>query len=450
MAVLSPGASAARTRIPTAPGALPLLGHSVSLLRDPLTFLLGLPEHGDLVRLRIGTGDVYVVCTPELTYELLHDPRAFDKGGFFFDRLRELTGNNVASCPHAEHAAHRRRVQPIFRKDRMPGYGRTIVDQATTVLDTWRPDQSIDAFPDMLRIGAGCAAALVFGAGFTPDALEHTISDITLYVKGIFTRMFLPPALARIPLPANRRYQAVRTRLRHAVSDMIDRNRTAGGAIGGDLLTALLESAPATPDSRTDLVDELILMLMAGTESTATTLAWTLYELARDPALQRRVQVEIDTVVGAHTPAHAHIEHLHLTGRVLTETLRKYPAAWILSRVTTTEASLGGHRIPAGATIVFSPYLLHHRADVFPDPERFDTDRWLPHNVCPSSRKALVPFGGGTRKCAGDGFAMSEAALVLASIMSRWTVEPVPHSTVRLAAYGALQPEGLRLRTVAR
>ncbi|MFD7844810.1 cytochrome P450 [Nocardia sp. NPDC059764] len=172
--------------------------------------------------------------------------------------------------------------------------------------------------------------------------------------------MFLPPALARIPLPANRRYAAVRTRLRHAVSDMIDRNRTEGGAIGGDLLTALLESAPATPDSRTELVDELILMLMAGTESTATTVAWTLHELSRDP------------------------------------------------------------------------------------------DRWLADNQHPAVRKALIPFGGGTRKCAGDTFALTESALVLASIMSRWTVEPVRRNTVRLAAYGALQPQGLYLRTVAR
>ncbi|MEV0104218.1 cytochrome P450, partial [Nocardia sp. NPDC050789] len=415
MAVSSLGASAARTLVPTAPGALPLLGHSISLLRDPLTLLLGLPAYGDLVRLRIGSGDVYAVCTPELTHELLHDPRTFDKGGFFFDRLRELTGNNVASCPHAEHAAHRRRVQPIFRKDRMPGYGRTIVDQADTVLGAWRHDRTIDAFPDMLRIGAGCAAALVFGAGFTPDALERTISDITLYVKGIFTRMFLPPALARIPLPANRRYQAVRARLRHAVSDMIDRNRTAGGAIGGDLLTALLESAPATPDSRADLVDELILMLMAGTESTATTLAWTLHELSRDSALQQRMQAEIDTVVGADAPTHAHIRHLHLTARVLTETLRKYPAAWILSRVTTKPTVLGGHPIPAGAPIIFSPYLQHHRPDIYPEPDRFDPDRWLPENQHPAMRKALIPFGGGTRKCAGDSFAMSEASLVLAS-----------------------------------
>ncbi|MFE3798041.1 cytochrome P450 [Nocardia tengchongensis] len=92
--------------------------------------------------------------------------------------------------------------------------------------------------------------------------------------------------------------------------------------------------------------------------------------------------------------------------------------------------------------------MLHRRPDVFPDPERFDPDRWLPENARPVMRKALVPFGGGVRKCAGDGFAMSEATLVLASILTR--LDAVPGSDVRLAAYGALQPEGLRLRAVAR
>ncbi|GAB0108217.1 cytochrome P450 [Nocardia sp. JMUB6875] len=448
MAVLSPRASC--SRIPAAPGALPLIGHSLALLRDPLGLLRTLPERGDVVRLRLGTGDVYAVCTPELTHELLHDPRTFDKGGFFFDRLRELTGNNVASCPHAAHAAQRRRVQPIFRRDRMPGYGRTIVEQATTVVDRWREDTVVDVFPDMLRIGASCAAVLVFGTAFPPDALERTVSDITLYVKGIFSRMFLPPAAARIPLPANLRYDQVRKRLRDAVSEMVDSYHRADRPVGGDLLTALMESAPASsPDSRTELVDQLIIMLMAGTESTATTVAWALHELARDPGLQHRVRAEIDAVIGADTPAHAHIEHLELTGRVLTETLRKYPAAWLLTRITTGETTLGGHRIPAGAAVVFSPYLLHRRADIFPGPERFDPDRWLPENIRPVMRKALLPFGAGTRKCAGDTFAMTESALVLATILTRWSLRPVP-GTVRLAAYGALQPDGLYLTPKAR
>ncbi|AYF74783.1 cytochrome P450 [Nocardia yunnanensis] len=446
----SAGAPIPTVPIPTAPGALPLFGHSLALLRDPLPLLLSLPAHGDVVRLRLGVGEVYVVCTPELTNELLHDPRTFDKGGFFFDRLRELTGNNVASCPHAQHAAQRRRVQPVFRKDRMPGYGRTIVDQAAAVTARWRHDTTVEVFPDMLRIGAGCAAALVFGAAFAPDALERTISDITLYVKGIFTRMFLPPALARVPLPANRRYEQVRKRLRDSVSEIVDGYGTTAHPVGGGLLTALLEPPPGGgAESRDGLVDQLTLMLMAGTESTATTVAWALHELSLDPDLQYRLHSEVDAVVGAGAPCYAHLEHLPLMGRVLTETLRKYPAAWILSRVTTKPATLGGHHIPAGAPIVFSPYLLHRRPDVFADPDRFDPDRWLPGAPRPL-RSALIPFGGGTRKCAGDTFAMTESALVLASILTRWSLHPVPGAGVRLAAYGALQPENLRLRAQSR
>lgn len=233
---------------------------------------------------------------------------------------------------------------------------------------------------------------------------------------------------------------------------MVDGYGRADHPAGGDLLTALMDCAPTPgdPESPAGLVDQLTLMLMAGTESTATTVAWALHELSRDPVLQHRVQIEVDAAIGSGTPTHAHIGHLELTGRVLTETLRKYPAAWILSRVATRDTILGGHRIPSGTTLVFSPYLLHHRPDVFPDPDRFDPDRWLPANVCPVMRKALIPFGGGTRKCAGDTFAMVESALVLASILTRWSLDPVPDTRVRPAAYGALQPDGLRLRAVGR
>ncbi|MEC3953700.1 cytochrome P450 [Nocardia sp. CDC153] len=434
--------------VPTAPGALPLFGHSLALLRDPLALLRSLTAHGDVVRLRLGAGAFYVVCTPERTRELLRDPRTFDKGGFFFTRLRELTGDNVGTCPYTDHATQRRLVQPVFRKHRMPGYARTIVEQTAVVVDEWHDGAVIDVFPDMLRIGARCAAFLVFGIAMPPTVLERTISDITTYIQGIFVRMFLPPSLIRLPLPANRRYERARRRLRESVEDMIGGRDNA--CSGGDLMTALLEAEPSVGEcpTRTGLTDQLTLMLIAGTESTATTVSWALHELSRDRVLQDRVHAELDAVLGAESPAYHHVQHLELLGRVLTETLRKYPAAWILTRLTTSDTTFGEHPIPAGATVVYSPYLLHHRPDSFPDPDRFDPDRWLSTN--PTARKSLIPFGAGTRKCAGDTFAMTEATLVLAWILTRYTVHSIPTGQVRLIPAGALQPGGLRIRLAAR
>ncbi|UGT45349.1 cytochrome P450 [Nocardia yamanashiensis] len=447
--LLAPGP---RATIPTAPGALPLLGHSLALLRDPLALLRSLPEHGEVVRLRLGGNSCYVACTPESTHELLHEPRAFDKGGFFYSRLRELTGDNVGTCPHAVHAAQRRQVQPIFHKHRMPGYARTMVEQTAAVTDGWSDGMEIDAFRDMLRIGARCAAALVFGVTLAPAVLDRTITDITHYVEGIFVRMFLPPALTRLPMPVNRHYDQVRNRLRDMVGELIDGYVRDGRCAGGDLMAALLEADPEAREARSEhragVVDQLTLMLMAGTESSATTVSWALHELSADQRLQRRVQDELDAVLGSELPAHHHVDRLPLLGRVLTETLRKYPAAWILSRVATADTMLGGELVPAGSSVAYSPYLIHHRPDLFPDPERFEPDRWLPGHSVP--RKALIPFGGGTRKCAGDTFAVIEATLVLARILTRFSVHPVPSSPVRLVAAGALQPGGLRLRLTAR
>jgi cytochrome P450 len=143
-----------------------------------------------------------------------------------------------------------------------------------------------------------------------------------------------------------------------------------------------------------------------------------------------------------------HLPNLRLTGRVIAETLRMYPAGWILTRTVTTATHLGGYAVLPGTTVVLSPYLVHHRRDVFVDPECFDPDRW--DRTPTPQRNAFVPFGGGARRCVGDQFAVTEAVLALATITARWRLDPLPGQRVRPAAAVALHPSGLRMRATAR
>ncbi|KNB53966.1 cytochrome P450 [Streptomyces caatingaensis] len=444
-----------------APRALPVLGHALPLLRDPLGFLAALPGHGDLVQVRFGPHRAVVVCDPELTRQVLRDDRTFDKGGPLYDRIRELTGNGLASCPYSDHRRQRRLLQPAFHPARMPGYAETMRRQVTEVTGAWTDGGTVDVITEMHTISARTTIVTMFGGDPARPAgsgeLARLMDDFAAVVAGIPRRALLPPSADRLPTPANRRYDRARARLRTAIDRLVTDHRS-GELHDGDLLSMLLSAGHDPPgDGRPggrgltddEIADQLVTFFAAGTENTGTTLAWSLHLLARHPHVARRVRAEVDAVLdGAPAAGPEHLPALALTGAVVTEALRLYPPAWVLTRTTTDDTRLGGHTIPAGTAVVYSAYLLHRRPDLFPDPERFHPDRWLTGDA--PHRTAFVAFGGGPRKCIGDVFALTEATLVLATIVAGWDLRPADGRPVRPVPRLALSPQELPMRTVAR
>jgi pentalenene oxygenase len=169
-----------------------------------------------------------------------------------------------------------------------------------------------------------------------------------------------------------------------------------------------------------------------------------LHLLARHPDIEQRLHAEADAVLGGEPVHHDHLPELQLTSRIITETLRLYPPGWITTRVVTTDTELAGYHVPEGTTVIVSPHLIHHRADLFPEPDRFDPDRFGPDGQT-LPRGAYLPFGGGARKCVGDQFAITETTLALAAIAARWRLRSVPGSRVRPGVALALYPQGLRM-----
>jgi cytochrome P450 len=429
-----------------APGALPLLGHTLALLRDPLRFLSSLPEHGDLVRIRLGLVDAIVVCDPELTRQLLLDSRTFEKGGPLVDKASEVFGDGLGTCPHGEHRRQRRLTQPAFHQARLPGYAQTMADQCHAVTGAWRDGQIIDALPEMTTLTIRVIAATMFGSALPPAALSQILDDFAAVMDGIYLHMILPGPFGRLPTPGNRRYQRARGRLGRTIGQAIDGYR-ADGADHGDLLSMLVATRDNSQSfSDAEITDQILTFLFGGTETSAALLTSALYLLARHPDIQRQLQDEVDTVLAGAMPSYDDLPRLELTGRILTETLRIYPPAWIITRSTTTDTRLGAHFIPAGTVMAYSPYLIHHRPDLHAGPDDFNPGRW----ANPRARDTFIPFGAGARKCIGDAFAMTEATLVLASIARHWQVDFIPGRNARPTPRTTLAPRRMRLRVTAR
>ncbi len=447
--------------IPVAPRRWPLLGHVVPLLTTPLAFVSSLPSAGDLVQIRLGPVKAVMVCDPELTRQVLVNDQLFDKGGPMYERARDLVADGLGTCPHSRHRRQRRLTQPAFHHTRLPAYARTMTEQIEAVISGWRDGQVLDVPAEMQALTARVMLATMFSTSLPTGILQQSAGDMTTFVSSVSRRAVMPAWLRSLPTPGNRRYQQAIGRLRTTITSIIT-DRQSRPFDGEDLLSALLAArdtdAPGTPGaagpagsagtgrlSPAEVCDQVMMFFFAGSETLATALAWALHLLAHHPAVLGRLQAEIDTVLGGRPPSWDDLPRLELTRRIIDETLRLYPSGGLFSRTVTADTQLGGQPLPAGTPILFSPYLIHRRPDVYPDPGAFDPDRW-PSAGGGRTRGTYLPFGGGARICIGERFALTEAVLALAAITARWQLHPVPGSRVRVPAIVVMRPSGLRMR----
>ncbi|MFI8231684.1 cytochrome P450 [Streptomyces sp. NPDC085900] len=431
--------------IAQAPGALPIVGHLLPLLRDPLGFLNTLPAHGDLVQIRLGPQRALVVCRPELVQEVLLQDRTFDKGGPIIERVGNALGNGIASCPHSAHRRLRRSLQPAFSRTCLREYAAIMTEETDALTTGWSDGRTVDVGVEMY----GLASSTIARTLFTDKAARPAVETVTLCLpdifRGIYQQAVLPPLLRRLPLPPNLRYERARDRAWSAVSKTIGLYRKDGTS-HGDVLSMLLDTRDEAGGSLSDseIHAQIMTLLVAGIDTTAVALTWAVHLLCQHPGVQERLRAETVKVLGTRTATWDDLPRLDLARRVITETLRLYPPGWIFTRTTTTEARLAGAVIPPDTTLIYSPYLIHRDARSHSRPGSFDPDRWLPEHE--QVRGALIPFGGGARKCIGDNYAMTLATLALATIVSRWRfthgAPRPPHVEPRMT----LTPHNVRVR----
>ncbi|MFE3989286.1 cytochrome P450 [Nocardia tengchongensis] len=439
-----------RSSIAAVPHRLPLLGHMVSLLRDPLGFLSSLPMHGDLVRVGLGPVTAVAVCDPALTQELLRRDRVFDKGGPLLERVREALGDGLVTCPHSLHRRHRRLVQPAFHPGRTAEYAAVMSGRIAEIVESWREGQVLDMKAELHAITSAVTAATLFTHSVPQPVLRQMLRDVDHVVRAMMLRTLMPSPLLRLPTPGNRAYERSIAAVRTALAEIIAARR-AEGVDRPDLLSALI--AAHDPDgaglSDLEIGDEVITFFVAGTETTATALAWALCLLELHPDLAERQRTEVETVLAGRAARYDDLPNLPLTARIITETLRLRPPVWFVTRTVSEDTELGGHALAAGTTVLYSAFTIQHRPDRHPEPERFDPDRWLPTVERPTVRGDFLAFAGGARKCIGENFAMTEMTLALATITARWRLHTLPGSDTRPARSATLQPRRLRMRVTA-
>ncbi|MFI6520952.1 cytochrome P450 [Spirillospora sp. NPDC050679] len=431
-----------------APGALPLVGHAWSLLRDPLAFADRLPSHGDLVEVRLGPARAYVPCNPDLLSRVLRDGRTFDKGGPFYDRARSVLGNGVGTCRHAEHRRQRRLLQPAFTAAQLERYSDVMAARFTALADRWRDGQVVDAYPELYETAMRTVLATLFSTRADAGAVEAVHRSVETILDHLFRRMFLPPRLQRLPTAANRRFDRALEDLRRSVATVVAQYRDTGRD-HGDLLSTMLATRREGGGGLSDIeiAEQVLTMLVAGGDPVASTLTWALWLLAEHPAIAERVREEGEAVLGGRPARGADAPRLALTGRVVTETLRLYPPGWLFTRVTSTPVELAGRTLPAGSTVLFMAPALHRQAALYPDPHRFDPDRWLPERAAALPHGAFAAFGGGARQCLGNTYATTESVLALSVLLSRWQVSCAEGTDMRPVAMATnLRPRRLRLR----
>lgn len=433
---------------PRAPGALPIIGHGIPLLRRRLEFLQRARAYGPILEVRLGPAPAYLINDHELLHQLLVvDATKFERG-IHFQKARSVAGDGIITASGRPHRRQRRLMLPAFNHKRIHVYGDIMRQIAITRVDGWPADEPIMLKPEFVSLATTIATKALFGMNLEPAEAALVERALPVLTRGVSMRALDPTGLLeKLPTPGNSAFATTMDQLNALVRGIIIQHRQNEQS-GNDLLSLLLLAQdPETGQRMNDeqLRDEVISILLSSAETTALTLSWACHELGRHPDCQDRLQAEVDEILHGEPPAPEDLAKLDYTKRVVKETLRLYPPTYLLSRAPVTDVDLGGYRIPAGSTLLYSLYSQHRDPTLFRLPDTFDPDRWLPERAADVTTAAYLPFGEGAHRCLGEGFAWSEAMTTLAIIAGRRRLVAAPGKPVQAKGTVTLAPANLRM-----
>lgn len=433
------------------PGPKPKLpgANLIGMRRDMLGFLRSLARrYGDLVTFTVGAQRYFLVNHPDAIRDILvTDYRNFHKGRGL-EVSKRLLGEGLLTSEGEFHRRQRRLAQPAFHRQRIAAYGAVMAEWAERTSCQWRHGATVDMSEEMMHLTLGIVAKTLFDSDV--EAQTREIGAAVTDAIAVMNLAMLPffKYLEPIAVPVRRRFAGARERLDAIVYAMIREHRA--GPDRGDLLSMLLLAQDEEDDSggMTDqqVRDEAMTIFLAGHETTANALTWTWYLLSQNPDAEARLHAEIDRTLAGRTPTDADVPVLPYTRMVLAESMRIYPPAWAIGRRTLNDYRLGEYTIPAGSVVIISQAVAHHNPRWFPEPERFDPERWTPEAQELRPRFSYFPFGTGPRVCIGESFAWMEGVLLLATLAQRWRARLVPGHPVTPQPMITLRPRyGMRM-----
>lgn len=424
---------------------------------NTIGFAQELFAHRPISHVGLGADHIYALSDPDLIWESFAGMDAITTRTRLWQRARVVFGNGLFMSEGAEHRRNRALVQPTFSPRRIRSYADQMVDAAESLDRRWqhayaRGRTDINIGSEMSAITLDVVGRTLFGVDLirqAPDIAEAVTRLLTVF------RMTVSPIgdlLVRVPSPARTNALAALTRLDEVVDRAIadKRAQLAAGTSADDMLSVLIEARdPQTGQGMSDaqIRDEVTTIILAGHETTATALSWTLLELANNPEVLLRAQREWDSFGADHRFSFGDYRSLPYTQALLHESIRRHPPVWLLGRRVTEDVELGGYEIPAGSGLLACQLFMHNDPTHWRAPTRFDPTRWLDDDGAFDERNArphpgaFFPFGFASRRCLGDRFALLEGALLLASIGRDWHVVPSRPGVVRPATSITMRPD---------
>ncbi|WP_353062647.1 cytochrome P450 [Tunturiibacter psychrotolerans] len=414
-----------------------------------------LKTYGNIAHYRFLGTPIIFINDPEYIREILVTQASSFVKERTVRRMKVLLGEGLITSDDPIHMRQRKIAAPAFHRQRIAAYGDQIVACALHQREAWRPNQHIDISAASMQLSLEIVARTLFNTEVTADI--RSINDEVNTIMGLYNFIVAFPKIEsfiHLPIPGIMKFRRSKARLDAVVDRLIQEHReaaTRGEPDRGDLLSMLLASKYESDDptqqtgmSDEQVRDEVLTIFLAGYETVANGLTWTWYLLSQNPHIEAKLHAELDAVLGTgptqRLPTLADYPALRYTEQVFAESMRLYPPAWAMGRMSTKPITLGPYTIPAGAHFFFSQYIMGRDPQYFPDPLRFDPDRFSPENKAARAKFTYFPFGGGSRQCIGESFAWMEGVFSIATLAQRWRMTYLGSTPPEVQAKITLRP----------
>ena len=429
--------------------SFPLAG-ILAYRRGPHLFFESLARrYGDISHFKFGGRDAFLLNHPDYIKEVLVTNHQNFTKGLALQRAKRLLGEGLLTSEGEFHRRQKRLAQPAFHRQRIASYGSVMTEYAARSGARWRDGETLDMAEEMMRLTLAIVGKTLFDADVESQAQQ--VGEAMSVVMDLFNTLNVPffELLEKLPLPQMRRFKKARARLDRIIYRLIDERRRSGED-RGDLLSMLLlaqdEEGQSGGMTDAQVRDEALTIFLAGHETTANALTWIWYLLSQNPAAEAKLHEEVQAVLGSRSPTVEDFLQLRYTEMVLAESMRLFPPAWAIGRLAIDECTIGGYTVARRSLVLMSQYVMHRDARYFPEPERFDPERWTPEARESRPQFSYFPFGGGPRRCIGEGFAWLEGVLLLATLAQQWQMRLVPNHPVGLRPVITLRPKhGMRM-----
>jgi cytochrome P450 len=413
--------------------------------RDPLGFLTRIAaEYGDIVHMQVGNRHDYLLNHPDYIKQVLMADEGMGRSSA--KTFHRVMRDGLLVADGALHHRNRKLLLPLFHHQNLTGWCATIVEHAERLRSRWRAGEQRNMAAEMLGLALGIILRLLISLDIEREGGHllpplHTVCEVGN--QNTFPTLW-QLLLKRPPRGAGRLQKAIGETDVFVYRAIAERRARASGET--DILAGLLRLQDPEDGSRafTDdqIRDELMTLILAGHETIGNAMVWSWYLVAQHPEVEARMHEEVDRVLAGRSPTAADLPQLPYIERILTESMRLYPPVWVFPRRPLQDYEIGGFTAPAGSYFQLSPYVTQRDSRYFPEPQKFDPDRWSSPDAVSRNKFTYFPFAGGMHRCIGEGFAIAEGVLVLATIAQRWRLRLAPGQRVEPEAVITLRPRG--------